>query len=73
MPSSVIASHSYDPAARELTIAFTTGRVYVYRDVPPELVAAFAIALSKGAFFNVRIRDHYRCREIDPLSGKRLW
>jgi hypothetical protein len=73
MPSSVVASHSYDPASGDLTIRFTTGRAYVYLDVQPEVAAAFAIALSKGAFFNARIRDHYRCREIDPASGTRLW
>jgi len=73
MRSSVIASHSYDPATAELTVTFATGRVYLYRGVPEELAAAFEIALSKGVFFNTRIRDHFRCRELDPISRRALW
>ena len=64
MPSSVIAAHSYDAARRELTITFVTDRVYVYSGVPSEVAAAFSLALSKGIFFNARIRDQYRCREL---------
>jgi hypothetical protein len=73
MRSSVIASHSYDPATAELTVTFATGRVYLYRGVPEELAAAFEIALSKGVFFKTRIRDHFRCRELDPESRRALW
>jgi lysyl-tRNA synthetase class 2 len=66
MPSSVIAESQYDPEARALTVTFTTGRIYRYRDVPAEVVQAFNMALSKGRFFNVRIRDHYRFDELRP-------
>jgi hypothetical protein len=73
MPSSVIASHRYDPATGNLTIEFTSGRTYVYFPVPEDVAAAFGMAVSKGIFFNKRIRDHFRCREIDGRSGERLW
>jgi lysyl-tRNA synthetase class 2 len=73
MRSAVIASHSYDLASQELIVTFTTGRIYLYRGVPAELAAAFDIALSKGVFFNTRIRDHFRCRELDPVSRQALW
>ena len=66
MPSSVIAESQYDPEARALTVTFTTGRIYRYRDVPAEVVQAFNMALSKGRFFNDRIRDHYRFDELRP-------
>jgi lysyl-tRNA synthetase class 2 len=66
MPSSVIADIDYDTKGRRLVVTFTTGRVYEYFDVPAEVVTAFRIALSKGIFFNARIRDQYRCREIVP-------
>jgi hypothetical protein len=63
MPSSVIRSFDYRPDARELEVLFTTGRRYVYSEVPPEEVAAFREAFSKGRYFNAHIRDHYRYRE----------
>jgi hypothetical protein len=69
MPSTVIAKRVYDPGERTLTITFTTGRVYRYRAVPPEVVEAFGVALSKGRFFNLRIRDHYRFDELTPTSS----
>jgi hypothetical protein len=66
MPSTVIAGFSYDAAAEALTVTFTTGRVYRYRDVPPDVAAAFRLAFSKGRFFNLRIRDRYSFDEVTP-------
>ena len=59
MPSSVIRRFDYDPGSRELAVLFTTGRRYVYRDVPPEEAEAFRAAFSKGRYFNAHIRDAY--------------
>ncbi len=64
MPSTVIRSHSYDPQTSELTIAFVTGRRYVYDNVPQDVADAFKAAFSRGIFFNRHIRDTYRYREI---------
>ena len=66
MPSSVIRKRFYDPGASRLTITFVTGRIYVYEDVPPDVIADFDAAFSKGQFFNAHIRDRYRCREVTP-------
>ena len=63
-PSALIASDSYDAERAELTVTFTTGATYIYRRVPADVAAAFAIALSKGKFFNARIRDTYRYRLV---------
>lgn len=52
--------------ARTLTVSFTNGRVYRYRDVPPDIIQGFNLALSKGRFFNLRIRDQYRFDELAP-------
>jgi hypothetical protein len=60
VPSSVIRDYSYDTSARRLDITFVTGRRYAYLGVPPALVASFDRAISKGGFFNRRIRDHFR-------------
>ena len=63
MPSTVIHSFSYRPDTRELDIRFTTGRRYVFHDVPPEAVEALRAAFSKGRHFNRRIRGRYRFTE----------
>jgi hypothetical protein len=64
MPSSVIRFFRYAPDTRELKVAFVSGRLYVYEDVPPEVAAAFRNARSKGTFFNHEIRDRYVFRDI---------
>lgn len=69
MPSTIIRRFAYRPDARELEVLFTTGRRYVYRDVPPEAVEAFRGAFSKGRHFNARIRGHYPYKELEPADS----
>lgn len=64
MPSTVIRRFEYRPEARELEIIFTTGRRYLYSDVPEETVRQFRSAYSKGVYFNRHIRDSYHYREV---------
>jgi hypothetical protein len=64
MPSSVIKDFEYEPELARLTINFTTGRVYQYFMVPPDVAASFHAALSKGTYFNTRIRDRFSFREV---------
>jgi hypothetical protein len=64
MPSSVIRTAYYDPDRQVLDITFTTGRRYLYRDVPPGEAGRFQAALSKGRHFNAHIRDHYDFTEV---------
>lgn len=65
MPSTIIRSFDYRADRRELDVLFTTGRRYVYREVPPEAAAAFRAAFSKGRHFNARIRGRYPFGERD--------
>jgi hypothetical protein len=67
MPSTVIRHFDYRPETRELEILFTTGRRYVYLDVPPETHTEFCAAFSKGVYFNRHIRDRYRYRELSNI------
>ena len=60
MPSSVIRSWTYDEAAHRLAIEFVSGRLYAYHDVPPRIAEGMRKAISKGSFFNRRIRDRFR-------------
>lgn len=64
MPSRTIRHFEYDSERRTLTIIFVTGRCYRYYKVEPEVAEAFRIAVSKGRFFNLRIRDQYRFEEL---------
>jgi len=64
MPSSVILAIDYEAIHSRLTVTFTTGRVYEYYMVPATIASAFRSSVSKGAFFNKRIRDKFVCREI---------
>lgn len=66
MPSSVIRRFSYDPASRELLVTFTTGRRYVYSDVPVDEAQQFRSAFAKGVHFNRFIRGRFSCRELEP-------
>jgi hypothetical protein len=63
MPSTVIRSIAYRPESRELDVLFTTGRRYLFHDVPPEAAEAFRQARIKGRHFNSRIRGRYSFRE----------
>ena len=64
MPSSVIRRFAYDQSESALWVEFTTGRRYVYSDVPPDVADAFRGAFAKGVYFNTRIRDRFPHREV---------
>ena len=64
MPSTVIRRFSYDEPRRRLRVTFTSGDVYDYDGVPPEVEADFRAAFSKGRFFGPNIRDRYPYRRI---------
>ena len=61
--SSVIRGAWYLPERRQLDLLFTSGRRYVYSDVPVSVANGFAEAPSKGRFYNSEIRNRYPCRE----------
>lgn len=64
MPSTVIRRFAYCPDSFELWVEFTTGRRYVYSDVPRDVADTLRSAFAKGVYFNTRIRDRYRYREV---------
>ena len=71
MPSTVIRRFVYDQSERELWVEFTTGRRYVYSDVPQEVADTFRSAFAKGVYFNTRIRDRYPHREVHHEDEER--
>ena len=62
MASQVIRDFTYDGDRHELTVRFTSGKVYVYSLVPAHVAEAFGGAASPGAYFNANIRDRYPFR-----------
>jgi hypothetical protein len=66
MPSAIIRSFEYRPETRELDVLLTTGRRYVYLDVPPEAADAFRAAFAKGRHYNAHIRSRYAYQEREP-------
>ena len=71
MPSSVIRRFAYCPDSSELWVEFTTGRRYVYSDVPREVADTFRTTFAKGVYFNTRIRDRFPYREVAHDEAKR--
>ena len=71
MPSSVIRRFAYCPDSAQLWVEFTTGRRYVYSDVPAEVADTFRSAFAKGVYFNTRIRDRFPYREVTSDSEER--
>jgi hypothetical protein len=62
--STVIRGAWYLPKRRQLDLVFTSGRRYVYSNVPPAIAHGFAEAESKGRFYNREIRNRFPCREV---------
>ena len=62
--STVIRSAWYLPERRQLDLLFTSGRRYVYSDVPMAVATGLADAESKGRFYNREIRNRFPCREV---------
>jgi len=70
MPSSVIRRFVYDEMEGNLWVEFTSGRRYVYSEVPQEVADALRGAFAKGVYFNTRIRDHFPHREVTHLDAE---
>lgn len=63
--SSVIEWMRYKPEQELLELAFKRyRRVYHYYDVPGHVVEEFRGADSLGAFFNTKIKGHYREKRV---------
>jgi hypothetical protein len=63
MPSSVVANMSYNPESKSLKIVYTSGSVYVYKDVPYNVYISMRAAKSKGKFLNEVIKGTYEFEE----------
>ena len=62
--SSTIRAIGYDPTTATLEIEFHRRGTYQYEGVPEFLYRGLMLADSKGEFFNSRIANRYRHREV---------
>lgn len=62
--SSSIASVGYDGEANELELAFHSGGVYRYDDVPRDVYEGMLGADSKGRYFHDEIRGRFDYRRV---------
>ena len=62
--SSNISSATYEPDVEDLTIEFSSGDKYVYRNVPPSTYRGLTIAPSAGAFFHRNIRQRFQYEQV---------
>jgi hypothetical protein len=65
--SSTMRSVGYDPQSRMMEIEFTSGHVYQYSDVPPEVYQGLVDAESQGRYFRQHIRGVFPSQRL----GKR--
>jgi hypothetical protein len=70
MTSSLIEDYVYDAEKAVLTITLTSGRIYAYEDVPPQVYEAFRFASSKGRYYNEYVRDRFRPTELTERPEK---
>ena len=57
--SSMAHAAGYDPERRELEVIFTTGHIYRYGGVPPDVLPALLAADSKGKFLRAHVLGVY--------------
>jgi len=54
----------YDESLSTLRITYVSGKVYDYKNVPPEVYEEMKEAESKGTFLNYRIKGKYRYKRV---------
>lgn len=64
MPSSVIASYSYNGQTQSLRVVFLSGMIYDYLNVPLGVYNKMRKALSKGAFLNKEIKGRFPYKKL---------
>jgi len=56
--SSVTKSLTYDENRKDLTVVFKSGKIYIYTPVSQQFFNKLNNAESKGAFFNLHIKNN---------------
>jgi len=59
MPSAVVAAIAYDATTSTLRVAYVSGLIYDYLNVPEEVYIGMKKSFSKGAFLNKHVKGKY--------------
>lgn len=62
--SSNLKGFHYDDKTRELLVKFNSGKDYMYKNVPKNIVVGLMNAASKGVYFGQKVRYKYSYKEI---------
>lgn len=62
--SSMIEAVGYDPDSKELEVAFNSGEIYRYADVPRAIYEGLLAADSKGQFMHAHVIDTFPYRQV---------
>ncbi len=62
--SSQVQSFGYDAATKTLQLAFNSGGIYQYHDVPAETFAAMQSCESVGKFLGAEIKNKFKFTRI---------
>lgn len=62
--SSNVAEVGYDPSTMTMEVAFLSGAVYQYFDVPEIVFQEMISSDSVGRFLNTQIKNVYRCAKL---------
>jgi len=68
--SKLLKSVGYDPAKQILEVEFLSGKVYQYKDVPPEKALKMSLEKSKGAYFLTKIKPEHAFTRIEEKDEK---
>ena len=69
LDSTTLAWVTYSPDQCVLELGFRTGKVYAYFDVPLPTYLELLHADSKGRYFNLHIRNHFRAQPVRTLMA----
>ena len=64
MPSTVVASFSYDAEKHTLRVVYRSGMVYDYLEVPETAYEEMKNAFSKGTYLNTEIKGKYKFKKV---------
>lgn len=62
--STMLNSADYNSVERELTIEFSNGDEYKYKDVPEEIFTELGTAQSAGKFFLAKIKNKFEYEKM---------
>jgi len=62
--STMLNSAEYDQTEKTLTVEFSNGDEYKYKDVPEEIFNEFQSAQSAGKFFLTKIKNKFEYEKV---------